>query len=73
MQGSDTNAGALGDFFDRLEGVERMMPDLPVYLSSHPDTKERANAVRAFGKGQSGTKPILDDAEWQALKNICKS
>lgn len=73
MQGSDTDAGALGNFFDRLEDVERTMPDLPVYLSSHPDTKERANAARAFAEGQSDTKPILDDTEWQALKNICKT
>lgn len=72
MQASGTDAGALGTFFDRLAGLEAGGPGLPVYLSSHPDTKERANAAREFAEGQTGTKPILDDTQWQALKDICK-
>lgn len=70
---SGTDAAALATFFDSLEGLERMMPDLPVYLSSHPDTKDRADAARAFAKDQRGrTSPILNDKDWQALRNICK-
>tara|TARA_R110002072_G_scaffold39984_1_gene113980 strand:- start:2195 stop:3322 length:1128 start_codon:yes stop_codon:yes gene_type:complete len=71
LKASGTDAAALADFFNKLEGLERMMPELPAYLSSHPDTKARADAARAFAATQGRTKPILDDAEWAALKAIC--
>ena len=73
MQSASADAAALGTFFDRLADVERAMPDLPVYLSSHPDTKARAEAARIFAKNQRDTKPILNAEEWQALRNICDS
>lgn len=71
LQASGTDAAALADFFDRLEKMERMMPELPVYISSHPDTKARSEDARIFAKDQGHTDPILDKAEWAALKAIC--
>lgn len=47
------------------------MPDLPIYLSSHPDTQEQADLAAEFAKGQELTSPVLDDVEWSALKAIC--
>lgn len=73
MEAAGVDAGALGKFFDRLEGLEKALPDLPIYLSSHPDTKERAKDARAFAQRQGETTPILNDAEWQALRSICKT
>jgi Zn-dependent protease with chaperone function len=72
MAASGTDAAALGTFFDSLAGIESSMPDLPVYLSSHPETQDRADAARDFAQTQGRTAPILNDAEWAALQNICK-
>ncbi|MEL6453002.1 MAG: M48 family metallopeptidase [Pseudomonadota bacterium] len=71
MDAAGADAAALGTFFDSLEGLERRMPDLPEYLSSHPETTERADAARRFAQGQGRTSPILSDSEWAALKGIC--
>ncbi|MFL4469962.1 M48 family metallopeptidase [Tateyamaria armeniaca] len=72
LEASGTDAEALATFFDSLEGIQRTMPDLPVYLSSHPETTDRADAARAFAETQGRTSPILNDADWAALRNICK-
>lgn len=71
LDASGTSAEALATFFDSLSDLERKMPDLPVYLSSHPETVDRAEAARIFARGQGVTNPILSDAEWTALQNIC--
>lgn len=71
LKASGTNAAALAEFFDRLENLERSLPELPEYLSSHPETKSRSDAARAFAKTQGQVNPILDKTEWAALKGIC--
>lgn len=69
---SGTDAAALATFFDSLDDLEKTLPDLPVYLSSHPETVDRAQAARDFARSQGLTNPILNDGEWAALQNICK-
>lgn len=71
LAASDTDATALASFFDSLTGIKRIMPDLPVYLSSHPETVGRAQAARKFAETQGRTRPILNDTEWAALQGIC--
>ena len=71
LERSGTDAEALATFFDSLAGVERALPDLPTYLSSHPETHDRAQAARDFASHQGRTDPILNDTEWDALRNIC--
>jgi Zn-dependent protease with chaperone function len=71
LDASETDAEALATFFDSLAGVERILPDLPVYLSSHPETTQRATVAREFARTQGVTTPVLNDAEWKALQNIC--
>jgi Zn-dependent protease with chaperone function len=39
-------------------------------LRNHPDTRERVEAIRAAGV-PAARRPLLDDAEWSALKRIC--
>lgn len=73
LAASGTDAAALATFFDSLEGIERTLPDLPIYLSSHPETVDRAEAARQFADTQGQTSPILRDSEWAALKTICDS
>jgi predicted Zn-dependent protease len=59
------------DFFDSLADLESIMPDLPVYMSSHPETAARADAARTFAATQGPTKPLLTKAEFKALQDIC--
>ncbi len=71
LQAAGTDAAALAGFFDSLETLEQQMPDLPAYLSSHPKTRSRADAARAFAQDQGPVAPILNDQEWADLKAIC--
>lgn len=64
-------SSGMADFFGSLNGLEDEMPDLPIYLSSHPDTQEQADLAAEFAKGQELTSPVLDDVEWSAWKAIC--
>ena len=73
MEAAGADAEALATFFDSLGKIERTLPDLPEYLSSHPETTDRADAARSFAKTQGRTTPILTDQEWAALQNICKT
>lgn len=71
LRESGTDAGALGRFFGRLANRKGNMPDLPEYLSSHPELNDRAEAARVFAQDQGAVQPILNDGEWQALRKIC--
>lgn len=68
---AEANVAAEGfaDFFDTLEDMEPF--GIPEYLSSHPVTAGRAAQAHAFADTQTGTEPILTEAEWTALKAIC--
>lgn len=63
------SAEAFARFFDSLDGIGI---ELPAYLSSHPVTAERAAQARDFARGQTGTTPVLTEAEWRALQGICR-
>ncbi|WP_299146880.1 M48 family metallopeptidase [uncultured Tateyamaria sp.] len=71
LNAAGADATAFATFFDSLSELERLTPDLPEYLSTHPELVDRAAAARAFARDQGVTTPILDDAEWAALKKIC--
>lgn len=70
LQATDVNAAGFARFFDEMDGLDGF--EIPAYLSTHPVTAERAEQARGFAQSQSGTRPILSDAEWQALRNICQ-
>lgn len=70
LKAANVNATGFARFFDELDGLQGF--EIPAYLSSHPVTAERAEQARGFAQSQSGTRPILSDVEWQALRNICQ-
>jgi len=41
------------------------------YLASHPVTSDRAARFATAAKGGSDYRPVLDAADWQALRRIC--
>jgi Zn-dependent protease with chaperone function len=71
LDGANISTSGMSDFFGSLDDLESQMPDLPIYLSSHPDTGERADKAADFAQTQGATTPVLDEAEWAALQAIC--
>ena len=61
------DARALGTFLQRIDG--RTHPGMRI-LRDHPETKERVSKINAAA-GAGPTRPLLDNAEWAALKRIC--
>ena len=74
MQRARISPADTAKFFDRLNKDEAKVGfdnDVFVYLSTHPDTKERASAFRRAAKPDAGYAPPMSRAEWDALKGIC--
>jgi Zn-dependent protease with chaperone function len=71
LNAANVSTAGMSDFFGSLVDLESTMPDLPIYLSSHPDTDDRAQRAAEFAQTQGVTTPILDKVEWAALQAIC--
>lgn len=71
LQEARIDSAAFADFFDKLAGLESGFTP-PEYLSSHPSSAARAARARDFAAEQGATEPVLSNAEWKALKGICK-
>lgn len=54
-----------------LERVAKDGSESGAFLRSHPFTRERAAAIRALAGPEAGSRHILSDADWAALKGIC--
>ena len=67
MGRSGIGTEGLAAFFDRINGDDG---NLPEYLSTHPDSGNRAWRARLADQGANGT--ALSDADWRALKAICR-
>ena len=61
------NAEALGALLARIDDLHGKGASL---LRDHPETATRVVAIRSLAKPGSG-RPLLDSAQWTALKNIC--
>ena len=58
---------ALGTILERIAGA--IEPGMTI-LRDHPATKDRVAAINAIAPPRRGP-PLLDAAEWAALKRIC--
>jgi Zn-dependent protease with chaperone function len=58
---------ALGTILTRIAGTTHPGPKI---LSDHPDTRDRVAVIEAMA-GSGPRRPLLDQAEWAALKRIC--
>ena len=60
-------AEALGALLSRIDALHGAGPAI---LRDHPQTAERVAAIRSLAK-PGPARPLLDGAQWAALKNIC--
>lgn len=67
MNATGGQAEALAALLTRIEDLHAAGP---VILRDHPQTADRAAAIRSLAKPASG-RPLLDAGQWAALKNIC--
>jgi hypothetical protein len=61
------DARALGRVLLRIAGAPHRGPKL---LLDHPETKDRIAAIEAMAPA-APARPLLDEAEWAALKRVC--
>lgn len=60
-------------FFERQVEAGKDVPDTMKWLSTHPDQLERAREFRAAAKPGQRYTPVLNPAEFRALKLACES
>lgn len=60
----------LGSLMERIAEEHGDFTGALNYLSTHPSSKERAERAYAAGGSKVG-KPLVSEAEWTAIKNIC--
>jgi len=59
---------ALGSILTRIAGANH--PGMEI-LRDHPDTKARVAVINSLAASPSPPQPLLEPAEWHALKRIC--
>ncbi len=69
MHGLGRLSQPMGELLVRVTGNQRGQS--PGILASHPFSEDRLARMKAADKAATAL-PILDDAEWKALKAICK-
>lgn len=70
LAASGIGSDGLARFFTSVREMEDKGGRLPNYLSTHPDTAERIATIERTGI--RATAPALSDADWQALRSICR-
>jgi predicted Zn-dependent protease len=66
LKAAHIDAEGFRQFFSRA----RKLSAAPQFLSSHPDDDSRAELAAAYR--DYPVEPVLADAQWQALRNICR-
>lgn len=72
MDEEGLDPSALARFFARMTKREKIKdgPDVPEFLSSHPDSGRRARLAQA--RAHPGAPPALTPAEWASVKAACR-
>ena len=71
LQNMQINPTYFADFFERRMKEEGDRNGIFEYLSSHPSSDSRIKKIRTASAPDQRRKPLLTEAELQALKNIC--
>jgi Zn-dependent protease with chaperone function len=70
LRDAGIDPAALGVFFERLEKRETSPGGVLAYLSTHPQSPERARLAQAAPK-PAGLRPALDANDWFMVKRSC--
>ena len=76
LENSAIDPMGLKHFFERMlqdegAGSKSTIGKIAGIFSTHPGTEERVKSIRPLPAGITA-RPVLNAAQWQALKNICK-
>ena len=71
LNAAEVNSEGMAAFFDHLHEMEGGRGHLAEYFSTHPASETRAEQARTNAEAQEGTRPVLSESQWQALKGIC--
>lgn len=72
LASADISPAALGDMFERLLREHGEADGIVAHFLSHPALGDRIENARLAGARLGGReRPVLDEAEWQALRTIC--
>jgi beta-barrel assembly-enhancing protease len=59
-------------FFERLKKEEGKYPEVPVYLSTHPDLEDRIARLQALAnQGRQNPIKLLPGENWNDIRNAC--
>lgn len=70
LTASGIGSDGLARFFKKVRKKENSSPAFAAYLSTHPETGERIAAIER--QATPAAAPALSDADWKALKAICR-
>jgi predicted Zn-dependent protease len=74
LRAARIDAAPAADFIDRLEKSASSPAGLSRYMSTHPQSAERAAELRRLAATQRGeTEPVLDAAAFAAVKGMCRT
>jgi Zn-dependent protease with chaperone function len=71
MRNSGADPAALADLFAIMREKYGDVQGISAHFVSHPSLGDRIEKARAAGRDMLQTTPILNDAEWSALKTVC--
>lgn len=71
LEAADVSPAAMGDMFDRLRSESSGDNRLLSHFLSHPSLSDRIDTARDAADPDRSYAPILTDAEWDALQDIC--
>jgi Zn-dependent protease with chaperone function len=71
MREAEVDPGALGRIFARLLDEYGDAEGIMAHFASHPQMVDRIEAAQAAAEGGVYDRPVITDAEWQDLREIC--
>jgi Zn-dependent protease with chaperone function len=70
LDAANIDTGGLARLFERFEQMaQEQGGDIPLLLSSHPASAERASVARS--RSREGLSPSLNDSDWRAVRSVC--
>ncbi len=71
LQKAHISTSGIANFFSRLAGSEENNPFFAAWISTHPESNERANNVQKLSETEDkDCKKILSGKQWQKIKQI---